>query len=59
MEGMAGNIDGITSALARNDLPAARQGLDGLNAQIPTLDGGAAAPSRPGAIQPPTGGRRP
>lgn len=59
MQGMAGAIDGITGALARNDLPAARQGLDGLNAQIPTFDGGAASPSRPGNIQPPTGGRRP
>lgn len=57
MQGMAGTIDGITSALARNDLPAARQGLDGLNAQMPAV--GDAAPARPGNIQPPAGGRRP
>ncbi len=59
MQGMTGNIDSITSALARNDLPAARQGLDGLNAQMPTVNSGPAVPSRPGNVQPPAGGRRP
>lgn len=60
LQGMAGTIDGVTHALARNDLPAAQQGLNGINAQLPAIgSGGAAAPSRPGSIQPPTGGRRP
>lgn len=59
MQGMAGNIDGITSALARNDLPAARQGLDGLNAQMPAAGANPAPADRPGNVQPPTGGRRP
>ncbi len=57
VQGLADNITGVTSALARNDLPAARQGLDGLNAQMPAVgDGGG---TRPGGVQPPAGGRRP
>ncbi|MBI3959568.1 MAG: hypothetical protein HY328_12235 [Chloroflexi bacterium] len=59
VQGMAGTIDGITSALARNDLPAARQGLDGLNAQMPAVGTNPAPAGRPGNVQPPAGGRRP
>nr|HRJ44671.1 hypothetical protein [Caldilineaceae bacterium] len=37
LQAMAGGIDSVTGALARNDLPAARQGLDGINAQMPSI----------------------
>jgi len=60
LQGMAGSIDSVTNALARNDLSGARQGLEGIDAQMPALgSNGAAAPARPGNVQPPTGGRRP
>ncbi|MFZ1755233.1 MAG: hypothetical protein WBO46_19610 [Caldilineaceae bacterium] len=59
MQGMSGSIDTITSALARNDLPAAQQGLDGLNRQMPAIGAGNGMTDRPGAVQSPTGGRRP
>jgi len=61
LQGMAGSIDSVTDALARNDLPAAHQSLEGIDAQMPSLgsNSAAAAPARPGNVQPPTGGRRP
>lgn len=60
LQRMAGAIDSVTGALARNDLSAAQQGLNGITAQMPAIgSGGPAAPARPGSVQPPTGGRRP
>lgn len=60
LQGMAGAIDSVNGALARNDLSAAQQGLNSITAQMPAIgSGGPAAPARPGSIQPPTGGRRP
>lgn len=60
LQGMAGSIDSVTGALARNDLLGARQGLEGISGQLPAVgSNGAAAPARPGNVQPPAGGRRP